>query len=153
MTESAAMDLRIRALEDRHAITDLVARHQDVGDQKDFDRWPDLLTDDVVVEFPFASYTGRDGIAEWGRKALAVFEATFHMQANLILDIDGDTARGRSTAWAVGIRDAASRRRTFEEGGQYEWGFRRTDQGWRIARLRFAATWANDVEDTGLAGA
>ncbi|HWH26264.1 MAG TPA: nuclear transport factor 2 family protein [Pseudolysinimonas sp.] len=152
MSDPRSIEARIRVLEDHHDIAALVARHQDVADQKDFDSWPDILTDDIVVEFPFASHTGRDGIAEWGRNALAIFEATFHMQSNLILEIDGDTARGRTTAWAVGIARAESRRRTFEEGGVYQWTFRRTSEGWRIAKLSFAATWATDMDNTGLAG-
>jgi uncharacterized protein (TIGR02246 family) len=135
---SAALEERIRRLEDIEAIRELKARYCDVCDaDHDADRIVELFTEDGVWE----SVGGTHGRHE-GRAAIHAAFRTFardirfsqHNVTNLVIDVDGDTASG--TWHFTGVLDRRDLPEAVWALARYEERYRRVEGTWRIAHLR-----------------
>ena len=146
------LDARLRNLIDKDDIRELLFRFAEAVDTKRWQVWADCYTDDAIVRMPFASHDGREGLAAWGEGALAPFEVTEHLYGNIQIVVDGDTATGRTNFWAACLYSRDDLGKHFDEGGSYAWEFRRTDAGWRIARLDLDVMWTVGADETGLSG-
>jgi hypothetical protein len=84
-----------------------------------WDDWANCFTDDAVVEMPFGTHIGREGLGRWAADALASFEATVHLSANLEVELQGDEAIGTSNIWAACVSREDAPDQHFDGGGYY----------------------------------
>ena len=147
-----SLDARVLELLDKEEIRELLFRFAEAADTKQWRVWEDCFTEDARVNFPFASHTGREGSGAWAEAALAPFEVTMHLYGNTQLVIEGDEARGKTNFWAACTPSREDIGRHFDEGGSYNWRFRRTDAGWRITSIDLDVIFTSGADETGLSG-
>jgi ketosteroid isomerase-like protein len=117
---------------DHEAIATLIAKHALYADEGDADQRAALYSQD-------GEFIGPDGITTPGIDAIhAVFTRRQpvkgkHVTTNVIIDIDGDEATGRTDFVFLLAGDQGF---TVAAVGHYEDGFVRTEDGWRFARRR-----------------
>ncbi|MCM2393728.1 nuclear transport factor 2 family protein [Streptomyces albipurpureus] len=148
----ASRDAGASRAADEAALARLLTSYAWCVDDKRWEDWEACFTPDAEVRMPFASHNGSAGLAEWGRAALAPFERTHHMSANIEVTVTGATAVGRSKFQAVHVPEASRPSEHFTEAGTYLWAFRRTPDGWRISRCEIETAWTAGRDTTGLAG-
>ncbi|GAA1075825.1 nuclear transport factor 2 family protein [Tsukamurella spumae] len=141
----------LQRLVDKDAIGDLLVHFSYVVDEKDWQAWADCFDDDPHVEFPFASFDGRDGLGEWAERALAPYPVTHHLNGNLEIVLDGDTAEARVKLLAAHLPSSGDPGTHFDVAGTYHWSLSRTPNGWRISRLRLEVAYTNGTDPSGLA--
>ncbi|MCU0907741.1 MAG: nuclear transport factor 2 family protein [Rhodobacteraceae bacterium] len=113
-----------------------------------------LFTDDAVVDYgpEFPALHGRAAILPAVAQGLATrFAATSHHVSNLIVTFDGPDAADTLChlyAWHR-YRDGS---RDGELWGQYAHRFIRTEQGWKIARLRLMTAGSDGFHRTRMHG-
>lgn len=134
------MDEELRALRDRLDVSDVVSRYAFAVDEEDWDGLGAILTDEVHLELTHVPTQSplhtREQFVALARSTVAGFDATHHLIPNRLVTVDGDraTCRAYAHAWhsiptEPGVADYALVR------GFYEFGLRRTDEGWRIDRM------------------
>jgi hypothetical protein len=128
--------LTLAEISDRLEIQDLVVAYSHAIDTRDWDALDDVFTADAVIDYTEMGGT-RGGLAEtkaFLAEALAGFSAFQHLVANCLLELDGDTAHGRTTCHnPMLLRDAEGRETVLLAGLWYRDTFVRTPAGWRIA--------------------
>jgi hypothetical protein len=105
------------AIEDVLAIQALYARYNQLFDDFDREGWLDLFTDDTVRSIvasdgqggtkPPTTLTGRAALEEYwdSRQSQYTGEVVRHLSSDLLIDGDGDTARGSVTSMVVYYSD------------------------------------------------
>lgn len=126
-------DTLIRALADRAELEDLVARHSVWIDESRWDETDRIFTDDVVTTSPRGTARGIEELVALVRKGHDTITRTTHNKANLVIDVDGDTARIRAHDIAVFAHDE---QHASIAGGIAHYTARRTERGWRVDSLR-----------------
>jgi 3-phenylpropionate/cinnamic acid dioxygenase small subunit len=131
------MALSPQELSDRIEIDDLLVRYTAAIDDKDWELLDTVFTPDAQID-----YVSSGGIAgaypevrEWLGKALSIFPVTIHAITNSRIELDGDTAKGRtlvSNPMKMPKPDGAFW--IFHVYAYYHDELVRTDQGWRIAK-------------------
>jgi hypothetical protein len=130
--------LSLQEISDRMEIADLVHRYSQIIDSKDFDR----LRDEVFCSDAFIDYSvfgGSRGDLEstiaFLHKAMQIFPNTQHLNANIQIQLDGDRATGRVMCLnPQQMKLPEQEEHIFFCGLWYVDEYRRTDEGWRIAR-------------------
>ena len=133
----------IERLEIIEAVRVLKARYFRYIDQKDWDHFPDLFTDDVVVDVtddmvasgidPERGKTvGRDRFARNVARSLAGVATVHHGHMPEIEVVDATHARG---IWAMYDRLEYPDGRVRSGAGHYDEEYRLVDGTWRIARM------------------
>ena len=124
-----SLEDRIRLLEDRAALSELIARYAMYVAQGKGDDLGALFTEDGRF---------RAGQREFAGAALRPFFAamkplnTLPLVGNLMLEIDGDDARGQSTLFARMPKETV-----ITYSGHYDDVFRRTADGWKFVSRDF----------------
>jgi ketosteroid isomerase-like protein len=117
---------------DHEAIATLIAKHAHYADEGDADQRAALYSQD-------GEFSGPDGVITQGSEAIHALFASRqpikgkHLTTNVIIDIDGDEATGRTDFVFLLVGDQGF---TVAAVGHYEDGFVRTDDGWRFTRRR-----------------
>lgn len=148
------LDDRVRRLEDREAIKELRAEYCYRIDNRDWDGFTALFTEDAHLDFgPIGSFDGHDAIREFAENIVGARQPFLsHMLHNPVIDIDGDSGTGR---WYFEVPC------TFDDGdagwiqGRYRDSYRRDAGGWSFsgvtARFNYIARydegWADIVAD------
>lgn len=142
-------ETELRKLADELAIRNVVARMAQMADGGDLEAdYLPLFTDDATWEFPgsadpsaeAAQVTGRAAIlADRTQRRAAGFQGpgshTRHVNTTLAVRVDGsDEAEAESYWMFVGDTDSAEPR--LRGTGRYHDTFRRTSEGWKLARRR-----------------
>jgi ketosteroid isomerase-like protein len=149
MTTKTA-DQRLRELEDRIAIKEIVDTFSNLADIKDFGALVHLLTEDAEVDF----YLGDTLLGSWkGRaefeKALSSFssnfEATYHFNGQQVIEVEGDNASSQHYCLAMQIASAGPKKTLTTNGVIYRDTYVRRADGWKIAKRISRFTW----RDTG----
>jgi ketosteroid isomerase-like protein len=133
----------IERLEIVEAVRVLKARYFRYIDQKDWDRFPELFTDDVVVDVTDdmvasgidperGSTVGRDRFARNVARSLEGVTTVHHGHMPEIEVVDATHARG---IWAMYDRLEYPDGRVRSGAGHYDEEYRLVDGAWRIARL------------------
>ena len=120
---------------DRIEISDLLIRYTRAIDTRDYALLDSCFTPDAQID-----YTSSGGIAgtypevrAWLEKALAPFSAMMHFVGNTTLELNGDTARGRTYVInPMGLTKSDGGMLVFTVYAHYVDRFERTPDGWRI---------------------
>lgn len=150
MTERA-LELRIRLLEDESALRKLINTYHKRADAFEWEAWAACFTDDAVFVLAgtFGTLHGRQQILEVCKGQMDhIYQVHQHIMVNLDFDIDGgDSAGGTGNLIFTALADAGDQARYYQAGGRYQWKFRRTGQGWRIAEARLDFLWNNGADE------
>jgi hypothetical protein len=152
-TDQIALDRRLQELEDRQAITELIARLGQMLDDKRFDDAPSILADDVSVQTGGGAASGRDAVVAQARRTHTV--TTQHVLTDVTIDVDGDHAKARANAIITFAPDAPGCKLTINDAEQddpyltlgevYRFEARRTGDGWRLTRIEVRRSWSPKV--------
>ena len=122
--------------DDLEAIRQLKARYFRTLDQKDWDGYRAVFTEDVAIDVsddaPDGRFTGTDAYLAMLEPVLGS-ATTVHRGGQPEIAVDGDTATG---IWAMEDRLWFPDGPSLRGWGWYEETYRRTDGGWRIASMR-----------------
>ncbi|MGH3758106.1 nuclear transport factor 2 family protein [Actinophytocola sp.] len=141
----------VRALSDRAEITDAVVRMGWYLDRRDWDGLRDLCTERVYTDYtalwggqpredPVDELLSTSAQGSW-RRTMDGLEATQHLITNVLVDVDGDTARARANV--LGVHRLANPHGSplWTVGGTYDLGLVRTAAGWRIRAITQGLSW------------
>jgi uncharacterized protein (TIGR02246 family) len=134
-----SLEQRLQRLEDRFAITDLVADYCSAIDSRDLERFLDCFTSDGVIRHDdgVMRLDGREAIRAYYKARFPAYGVTFHYPHSHTVVIDGpDEAHGVVTAHAEMALDGAGWIAAF----RYTDTYRREDGRWRFAE-RVLACW------------
>ena len=139
MSHPATLEERIRRLEDREEIHELIARYCLVMDNRDVDAMPDLFTPDFVVcsADGVMNTAGREAAVEMFRGRFQVLGPSNHFTHVRILTFDAldpDRARGLVLAHAEMNR----KNQPMLAAIRYEDEYRRHEGRWKFARRSLA---------------
>jgi hypothetical protein len=130
--------LSLQEISDRLEIQDLVWRYSEIIDAKDFDKLrDDVFTPDAFIDY--STFGGSKGdletTIEFLHKAMKIFPAHQHLNANIQVKLDGDTATGRVMCFnpqELAAKEGDDEGHIFFCGLWYIDEYLRTDAGWRI---------------------
>ena len=130
-------------LADRLAIDDLLTTYACAVDERDWDAFRSVFTDDAILDYTaFGGPRGSaDQVAQWTAHALQVIDASQHFITNLRLQLNGDEATARTYVYSpLAVRGGGGIMHT---GGSYADRLRRTADGWRITERVAELTWSD----------
>ena len=130
--------LSLQEISDRLEIQDLVWRYSEIIDAKDFDKLrDDVFTPDAFIDY--STFGGSKGdletTIEFLHKAMKIFPAYQHLNANIQVKLNGDTATGRVMCFnpqELAAKKGDDEGHIFFCGLWYIDEYLRTDAGWRI---------------------
>jgi ketosteroid isomerase-like protein len=135
-TRVDSIEQRLRRLEDRDAVWRLFMTYKEHLDQRNFEAYASLFTDDAVWIGNLGKCHGPAQIEDMLIKTLEVFasdhERAHHLVLNPVIDIDGDTATAKSN-WAFVTRSDTDAPVLSMLGTYYD-ELRRTEDGWKFSR-------------------
>jgi hypothetical protein len=145
--------LSIQELSDRLEIQDLVFHYADLIDKKQIDRLrEDIFTADAHIDYSAmgGSVGDLDETIAFLKASLTdeLFPNTQHLNANVQVKVDGDTATGRVMCFnpmEMAVGEGATQ--TFFLGLWYVDEYRRTEQGWRMSRRAEEKSWVFNAPD------
>jgi hypothetical protein len=138
--ELSALRARVRLLEDRAEIGQLVAEYGPAVDSGSADEAAQLWTEDGVYsvvggEVPF-DMNGRNEIHDMVSGHLhqnTIAQGCGHILTAPHIEVNGDEARGRSHAMLIRWEAEAGRFYVYRLSAN-EWNLKRTDAGWKLVR-------------------
>ena len=139
-------------LSDRFEIQDLLYHYADLIDRKQFEALRAVFTADAHVDY--SAFGGSVGTLEQTIAFLtsAVTDDSIpnsqHLNANIQVELAGDAARGRVMCFnpmEMALPDGGTR--TYFLGLWYLDEYRRTHDGWRIARREEEKSWVFNTPD------
>lgn len=132
-----------QALADRLAIVDLLHRYATGLDSKDWAKLASVFTDDGVADYGALGgvNAGPAAIVALCSGALGGLDASQHIIANEVIEVDGDRATARCYFQAQHVFKGAEGGDNFLVGGTYEDEIVRTPEGWRIKHRTLIPTW------------
>ena len=151
MTDS--LEKRIQQLENLAALKKLIDTYHWRADHFDWQGWSECFTEDAEFEFPgaFGTMCGRKNIHDICKSNMDhVYGEMQHVMVNLDFDLTGpNTATGHGNLIFTAIPDPLKQSVNFMSGGRYNWEFKRTDDGWLIAKAHLVFLWTagQDQED------
>ena len=140
-------------LSDRFEIQDLVFHYAHLIDSKEIDRLrDDVFTDDVHIDYSvFGGSVGNlaDTIVFLkGSLTGGLFPNSQHLNANVQVQLQGDTATGRVMCFnPMEMKISDDKTHTFFLGLWYVDEYRRTSKGWRISRREEVKSWVFNTPD------
>ncbi|MFM0757348.1 nuclear transport factor 2 family protein [Paraburkholderia strydomiana] len=134
------LEARIKLIEDRIALEDLLARYRNLADDLKFAEWADaMFTEDAVFDIPRTVYGCQNGRGEIKANSVGnntgSWEDTMHLMINPEFNIDGDTARGTVDMLFYAVPKGMHATSYIFDGARYAMSYRRTKDGWRISRI------------------
>ncbi len=139
-------------MSDRFEIQDLVYRYAELIDGKQFEQLRDIFTVDAHVDY--SAMGGGVGNLEETIQFLQaslttkLFPNTQHLNANVQITVDGDSATGRVMCFnPMEMSLPGGKTQTFFLGLWYLDEYRRTDHGWRISRREEVKSWVFNTPD------
>ncbi|MEM8606575.1 MAG: nuclear transport factor 2 family protein [Myxococcota bacterium] len=131
------MTLSLQEISDRFEIQDLVFKYSAIVDQKRFDDLREVFTEDAHVDYSAfgAPVGGREEIIAFLQKVMIMFPNHQHLNTNVQIEVEGDTATGRVMCLnpqEMNMPD--DKTHIFMCGLWYLDDYVRTEAGWRIRR-------------------
>ena len=121
---SANFDDRLRQVEDKLALYDLMHDYQRLGDERRYKDWAECWTEDAVFENSFGSLKGKQEIFEACDGQMKVFQDQEHVIGNTRFRISGDEATGTGVLIFIGVPKVKEPGEFVITGGHYDWRFR-----------------------------
>lgn len=146
MTDRTRVE-RVDELLDRNAIVAVTRRMAECLDQLDWTGLEACFLEELTVRYGYVlgdrltAMPAAAFVDAW-HEATAGLEATQHLLANHRVDVRGDEATCTAYCLVQHYYPEPSGGCTWTLGGHYDFGFVRTDDGWRIGRLELADVWA-----------
>ena len=147
MSDTNDLERRIRAIEDRLEIEDVIVRYAIAVDTQDDEMLAGCFTDDAQASFAgVPAGPGGPAIAAFlaSLRGVPVIGST-HRFTNIVVDLDGDEADVQSSGAVYGVRGEPLQLHI--RGITYRDRFVRTPAGWRIARRVHSAAWEGGAEN------
>lgn len=140
---SADVEARLRSLEDRLELTEMLARYGRALDTHDTALLAEVFADDLYVEHGAVTppVHGRDAFVELVLSTLPSMKYVQHYVTNVEVEVDGDEARARAFVLAVHDVELDGEPVQVPAGAAYHVGARRSEGGWRFHRLIVEETW------------
>ena len=139
MTDLAALERRIRRLEDREAIAELIARYCLVMDNRDMDSMPALFTPDFVVRSAdgVMNTVGREAAVEMFRGRFLVLGPSNHFTHDRILTFD-DADPDRASGFVLAHAEMNRKQQPMLAAIRYDDRYRRHEGRWKFASRSLA---------------
>jgi ketosteroid isomerase-like protein len=137
-------------ISDRFEIQDMVFHYADCIDRRDFDALKDVFTDDAHIDYTAVGgpQGSRDEIIDFLKKALTAFKTYQHLNANVQIKVNGDTATGRVMCFNPSdLKLGKGKTHLFMIGIWYNDTYVRTPDGWRIKTRAEEKSWAFNLPD------
>ena len=138
----------LQSLLDKQAISEVLYRYAAGCDRRDWDLFRECFCDEVEIDL--SSWNGNppavlplDAWVNGVRAGLSGFDATQHLSANHLIEIDGDRAHATSNVQASHM--LGDERVIL--GGWYDTHLVRRGGKWRIARSALNVTWRSGREE------
>jgi hypothetical protein len=147
VTGSGDLEARVRAIEDRLAIQDVIIRYAHGVDGHDDELVASCFTDDAEASFAgVPAGPGGPAIASFLASTMGNPRvASTHRFTNVAVTLDGDEADVRSSAVVYAVRGEPLQLRL--RGITYRDRFVRTPAGWRIGHRVHAVSWEGGAEN------
>jgi hypothetical protein len=137
---------RLRCLEDKQALQELLVSYARACDARDWMAYRGVFTSDALIDYTGAR--GRSGkcdeIAVWLEDIMGVpsLEHTQHLLANFQVELHGDRAAGRVDYLNPDIFIRSGIRDLLVNGGQYVFEAVRQGPDWRLSVLSARILWS-----------
>ncbi len=129
------MEKDLQALSDKLDIHELLARYARGVDDKDWDLYRSVFTDDAYIDYSSAGAAAgpRDEVVAWLAEGFAAIPWSQHYITNIEIELDGDAAQVRAMFYnpmqLPGMDEPSFC------GGFYHHDLVRTAEGWKSRRL------------------
>ena len=137
---------RLRRLEDKQALRELLVSYARSCDDRDWPRYRSLFIPEAEIDYSGAyGRSGlRDEIADWVEALMSgpALQHTQHLLSNIEITLEGDRAAGRTDYLNPDVFTRARGRELLVNGGIYDFAAVRTDEGWRFCRLAARILWS-----------
>jgi hypothetical protein len=142
------VEQRLQELEDRAAIKAVVDTFSNLADKNAFSTLVLLLTEDAEVDF----YMGEALVGSWKGRAQfeqallsfsGSFEATYHVNGQQVIEVEGDNASSQLYCLAIQIAAAEGKKTLTTNGVTYRDTYVRQADGWKIAKRISRFAWSN----------
>ncbi|WP_295872215.1 nuclear transport factor 2 family protein [uncultured Zhongshania sp.] len=143
------MALSLQEMSDRFEIQDMLYQYADIIDRKAVDELNDIFTADAHIDYSaFGGSVGdRPSTLAFLKEALPAFSASQHLNANVQISVEGDTASGRVMCFNPMEMPLGAEKHVFMLGLWYVDTYRRTSDGWRISSRKEEKSWVFNVPD------
>ena len=109
-----------------------IVRFARAMDDRDWAAIADIATADATAELGTGPLVGRDEIVALIRTFLDECGPTQHLVGNVLIDIDGDTARSRAYVSDMHLGAGELAQTSFRTLGDYHDEWAKADDGWRM---------------------
>ena len=135
-----------QTLIDRAEITDLLTRYATAVDNRDWELYRSVFTPDAHIDYTSAGGIkgSVDELARWLGDALALFEVTQHLIANVEIEVEGDQATARAMFFNP---MKVPRQPLWTIGGWYSHKLVRTGEGWKSRELIETSSWTDGIPE------
>lgn len=137
----------LQLLLDRTEITALVHRLGRALDEKRFDEFRLLFTEDASATTPGGTALGHDAMIKQASKVHLVEDHIQHRITDIIIDLSGDRASVRANLAVTFIRQDPAIKPHLMLGEIYRFRAVRTSDGWRLSRVESQPIWALNPMD------
>ena len=142
---------RIKLIEDRIALKELVDVFSNLADQKETEEQTFLFTENATVETlvngqPAGELVGRKQIADAFANFLKNFEVVYHSNGQQTVTITGDRASGTSYCLVVLIGSENGKKMKTTMGVYYYDQYVRENGKWLIAKRQSTFAWREHAE-------
>lgn len=124
---------------DHAAVAALITRLYQLLDEQRFDELDSVYADDVVLEFPNGPMRGLPAVTAKARERAERYPRMQHLNTDVAVELDGDTARVRSNHLAFHVESSGAR---FDAGLVHHFEAARTEAGWRFTRGTGELVWS-----------
>jgi ketosteroid isomerase-like protein len=140
------MTMSIQEISDRLEIEQLLVRYCYAIDQRDWNAFRSVFTEDAVIEDVTAGITDVESMVAFLPKALERVRIAQHTISTTLIELDGDTASARTICHCPMVIDVGNgETQVMFQGLWYVDELVRTSAGWRIARRAERDYYAHDV--------
>jgi hypothetical protein len=136
-------DATTQALLDRQAIADVLIRYATALDSRDWQLLTTCFTENGITDYQELGgiNEGPEAIIATCHGALSGLDASQHLIANIVVELDGDRAQASCYFQAQHVYAGAEGGDNFLVGGTYRDRLVRTGDGWRIEHRTLEPTW------------
>jgi ketosteroid isomerase-like protein len=121
-------------VEDRIALQDVMLKYAAAVDEKDYEGYRALFTEDVhVIGLTPDDFHGMEAFFPWWKDAIDQYDSTQHKFSPMLAEIDGDYARTRNDLQALHYPKGDAET-TVTLWGTYKTDMKRVNGEWKICR-------------------